>query len=160
MVDVARKVRRQGSFLLEPGERVLAATVVNPVGYFDGDAAVTGAAEILRAIRRGESHGDPDTQPTLADSFPVVRNSILVLTDRRWLSLGLGPLSGRIRRITGEWPHRDIPALEYHDGTLVNEVTVVFADGSRKSFAAVNGAHPDRLIAAAVDLYQGDDPDG
>ncbi len=158
MVDVAGKVRRQGSSLLDPGERVLAATVVNPVGFFGGDAATVGAKEVLRVLRRGDTSADPDPPATLAETFPVVRNSILVLTDRRWLTLGLGALSGRIRRITGEWAHEDIPAFEYRSGSLVNRVTVVFVDGSRSSFDAVNGAHPDRLIAAAVDLYQGGDP--
>ncbi len=154
MVDVAKKVRKQGGEFLHPGEEVLAATVINPVGSFKKNVAF-GAVGGLVGVAIGSAvsrNGEEPEAGTSAESFPVGKNALLALTDRRWLLFELGTMSGKVKGLAGEWPHEHIASLSGEKGRLTTVISVEFADGSVAQVEAVKGVKPEDLIQASTRL--------
>ncbi len=154
MVDVAKKVRKQGGGFLHPGEEVLAATVINPVGTFKKNVAfgavggLVGAAVGSAIAKKGEEPGSG----TAAEAFPLAKSSLLALTDNRWLLFELGTVSGKIKDLAAEWPHAHITSITGDKARLTTAITVEFADGSTLGVEAVKGVRPQDLIEAAAAL--------
>ncbi len=154
MVDVAKKVRKQGGGFLHPGEEVVAATVVNPVGSFKKNVAFGAVGGLVGAAVGSAISKKQDTPEagTAAGSFPLDKNRLLALTDQRWLLFELGTMSGKIKDLVGEWPHGHIASLSGEKGRMTTVITLEFADGSTAKVEAVKGVKPEVLIEASARL--------
>jgi hypothetical protein len=152
MVDMVKKIHKKSSELLHPGEEILGACVVSPVGQFKKSVAfgavggLVGAA-VGAAIKGGSDVPEPNSQ---ADSFPLTKQSILAVSEQRWILFEQSAMSGAPKGVLGEWSRSEIQSLDQERGKLTSRLKLRFADGSTAEMEAVKAAKPDSLVAAAA----------
>jgi len=150
MVDMAKRIHKKGAEFLQPGEKILAATVIGAVGQFKKSVAFGAigglAGTAVSSAIKGEA--EKAESGSMADSFPRHRQAILALSDQRWLLFEQGAMSGGPKSLSAQWPHDQITGIEVEKGKLTSKVGVVFVDGSTTQVEAVKGAKPERLSQA------------
>lgn len=150
MVDIAKKVNKK-SELLERGERALAATTLMKKGQFNKSVAagaIGGVVGHLAAARMNK--GDHDVAGgSMADEFPQMAQSILALTDQRWILFEQSVMSGGPKEIVGAWPHDAIVSIEVEKGKLMSKLTLTFSDGSTVGLEAPKANKPAKLVDEA-----------
>ncbi len=152
MVDMVKKIHKKSADLLHPGEEILGACVVSSVGQFKKSVAfgavggLVGAA-VGAAIKGKATEAAPGSQ---AESFPLVRQSILAVSAQRWVLFDQGGFSGSAKSVAGEWTHQEIVGLDIEPGKLTSRLGLRFADGSVAEMEAVKAAKPDALAEAAA----------
>lgn len=152
MVDMAKKIHKKSPNLLNPGEEVLAATVVSPVGQFKKTVAF-GAVGGLVGAAVGQIIGGKHEAPVeggMADGFPAAKQAIFALTDQRWVVFGQSLVTGVAKDVLAQWPLDQIQGVELEKGkgrgNLVNRIDIRFGDGSVAQVEAVKAARPDRFV--------------
>lgn len=150
MVDMAKKIHKKGAEFLEPGEKILAATVIGAIGQFKKSVAFGAIGGLAGTAVSSAIKGNTEQTEagSMADSFPQHRQAILALSDQRWLLFEQGAISGGPKALSAQWPHDQITAIEVEKGKLTSKVGVVFVDGSTAHIEAVKGAKPERLSEA------------
>ena len=150
MVDIAKKVNKK-SELLEQGENALAATTLMKKGQFKKSVAVGaigGVVGHLAAARMNK--GDQDVAGgSMADGFPQMAQSILALTNQRWILFEQSAMSGGPKEIVGTWPHDAIVSVEVEKGKLMSKLTLTFSDGSAVGLEAPKANKPAKLVDEA-----------
>jgi hypothetical protein len=155
MVDMVKKIHKKGAELLLPGEEVLGACVVSPVGQFKKSVAFGVIGGGVGAAVGSAIKGKPDApdEGSMAGLFPITKQAILAVTTQRWVLFEQGLASGGPKGIDAEWRHEQIRGLELENGKLISKVNVTFDDGSVAQVEAVKAAKPDRLVAAAERVW-------
>ena len=150
MVDIAKKVNKK-SELLEQGEAALAATTLMKKGQFNKSVAagaIGGVVGHLAAARMNK--GDQDVAGgSMADEFPQMAQSILALTNQRWILFEQSVMSGGPKEIVGAWPHEAIVSIEVEKGKLMSKLTLTFSDGSAVALEAPKANKPAKLVDEA-----------
>ncbi len=151
MVDMAKKIHKKGADLLEPGEKILAAATITPVGQFKKTVAFGAVGGLAGAAIGNAIKGKAEEAEagTMADSFPGAKQAILALSNQRWIVFEQGAMSGGPKSISATWPHDQIRGIDIEKGKLTSKVNLAFADGSVAQVEAVKAAKPDKLAEAA-----------
>ena len=150
MVDFAKKVRKKGAEMLLPGEEVIAACPIQPVGSFGKQvsiSAIGGVAGIAIASRMGKGDNTSDDTGTLADSFPG-GNLILAVTDQRIIAFGQSSMSGNPKSIAAEWQRDQVKSMSLEKKKMTFLAQLTFADGSVATGEIIKAAKPEKLAAA------------
>ena len=149
MVDFAKKVTKKGAEFLLPGEEVVAACPMQPVGSFGKQVSMGAVGGLVGAAigSRMGRNGEAAVAGTMADSFPG-GNLILAVTDQRFIAFEQSPMGGNPKSVAGEWPRDQVVGmtLEKKKMTMLAEIT--FSDGSTASGEIVRAAKPDKVAAA------------
>lgn len=149
MVDMVKKVNKKGAEMLLPGETVLAACPMQPVGSFGKQVsmgAVGGLAGAAIGSRMGRSVAVAD-EGTIADSFPA-GNVILAVTDQRVIAFEQSAMSGGPKAIGAEWRRDQISGLTLEKKKMTMRAELTFADGSVASGEIIRAAKPEKLAEA------------
>jgi len=150
MVDIAKKVRKKAADMLLPGEQVLAACPMQPVGAF-GKQVSAGAIGGLAGAAIGSRMGKGETATieagTAADSFPA-GNLILAVTDQRVIAFEQSALGANPKRVGGEWQRDQVVSMSLEKKRLTFVAELHFADGSIATGEIVRAAKPEKLAAA------------
>lgn len=150
MVDIAKKVNKK-SDLLERGEKALAATTLMKKGQFKKSVAagaIGGVVGHLAAARMNK--GDQDVvDGSMADAFPQMPQSILALTNQRWILFEQSTMSGGPKDIVDTWPHDSIQRVDMEKGKLMSRLTLTFSDGSTVELEAPKANKPGKLVDEA-----------
>jgi hypothetical protein len=148
MVDFAKKVQKKGTDMLLPGETVVAASPMQPVGSF-GKQVSMGAIGGLAGAAIGSKMGKGTTTVvtgSMADEFPNGK-LILAVTDQRVIAfeqtVGGGPKS-----IASEWRRDQVSGFELEKKKLTFLANLTFSDGSTATGEIVRGAKPQKLAEA------------
>jgi len=149
MVDIAKKVRKKAVDMLLPGEQVLAACPMQPVGTFAKQVS-RGAIGGLAGAAVGSRMGKGDTATietgTAADSFPP-GNLILAVTDQRVIAFEQSALGANPKSIGGEWQRDQVLSLSLEKKKLTFVAELKFADGSVATGEIVRAAKPQKVAA-------------
>jgi hypothetical protein len=149
MVDWVQRIHRHRSEDLEPGEHVRAAAVLQPAGNSRRLAAgsVGGLLGVLVASRLRRPSREPSApEEGIASRFPD-GTVIVGATEARLLVFGQSAASGRPTELRLALDRGDIASIEVDKG-LFRDVTVVFADGTRRRFETPGPDKGiDRLVA-------------
>jgi len=149
MVDFAKKVRNKAADMLLPGEQVLAACPVQPVGKFAKQVAF-GAVGGLAGAAIGARVGKGDTATieagTAADLFPA-GNVILAVTDQRVIAFEQGSVSGNPKKVGAEWQRSQVVSMSLEKKKLTFVAELIFADGSIATGEVIKGAKPEKFAA-------------
>lgn len=150
MVDIAKKVNKK-SELMQQGETALAATTLMKKGQFKKSVtigAVGGVVGHLAAQRMNK--GDQEVvDGSMADAFPQVSQSILALTNQRWVLFEQSTMSGGPKEIVSSWEHDTIASVDVEKGKLMSKLTLTFSDGSAVELEAPKANKPARLVEEA-----------
>ncbi|MCB0996420.1 MAG: hypothetical protein KDB21_15090 [Acidimicrobiales bacterium] len=154
MVDMVKKVHKKGSEFLRPGEQLLAACVVSTVGQFKKTVAFGAVGGVVGAAVGSAIAGKAPAAEagSMADSFPLRKQSILGLSAQRWVLFEQSAMSGAPKGVLGEWGHDQITGIDVEPGKLTSRINLHFADGSTATLEAVKAAKPDTLVGAAATL--------
>lgn len=151
MVDFAKKVQKKGAEMLLPGETVLAAAPMQPVGSFGKQVSMgaigglAGAAIGSRMGKKEEEDGSVGAGAS-AESFPG-GNLILAVTDQRVIAFEQSSMGGNPKAIGGEWQRDQVSELALVKKKLTYLAEIRFADGSVASGEMVRAAKPDKVAA-------------
>lgn len=144
MADMVKRINKKCPEALLTGEELVAACIVSPPGQFKKSVAfgavggAVGAAIGLAVAGRSTS-----TQAaTLASTFELNKQSILALSNQRWILFDQGSFSGSPKGIAGQWPKDEIIGLKVAEGKLTSHIELHFADGSVADVEAVRGSKP------------------
>ena len=142
MADITGRVRKKAADLLQPGEQVIAALLVEPQGTY-GVGAIAIAALPRTAVRMlGER---PAGDGGLAATFPSGSAAVAV-TDRRVVvipSNGIG-----FRELAVAYDRADLTVVDNTSKGLGRRLTFGFADGTRVVVDAQRGQPFDEFAAA------------
>jgi hypothetical protein len=152
MVDMAKKILKKSPELLNPDEDVLGACVVLPVGQFKKNVAfgAVGGAVGATIGQRVSGKAVPSPERTMAETLRVSRQSILAVTNQRWVLFEQGLMNVGAKSVQAQWTHQQIDRLDFEKSRLTSRIDVVFADGSIAQLEAVKGARPERLVEAVA----------
>ena len=149
MVDFAKKIHKKGAEMLLPGEVVIAAAPMQPVGSFGKQVsmgAIGGLAGAAIGSRMGKS-AVATVEGTLADSFPS-GNVILAVTDQRVIAFEQSAMNANPKSIGAEWPRDQVAGLSLEKKKLTYSVELTFIDGSAAKGEMVRVVKPDKLATA------------
>ena len=149
MVDFAKKVQKKGAEMLLPGETVLAAAPMQPVGSFGKQVsmgAIGGLAGAAIGSRMGRNDDGSVAVGTMAESFPG-GNLILAVTDQRVIAFEQSPMGGNPKAIGGEWQRDQVAELTLEKKKMTYLAEMKFADGSVATGEMVRAAKPDKVAA-------------
>lgn len=154
MADMVKRIHKKGAEFLNEGEEILAAAVVSPVGQFKKTVAFGAVGGVVGAVAGAAIKGSAqDSTPgSMAESFPPKRQSILAVSNQRWIMFEQSSMSGSVKGVSDEWSHADISSIEIEKGKLLHKVNVSFSDGSVAQVEAVNASKPEQLVEAAASL--------
>jgi hypothetical protein len=143
MADITGRVRKKAADILEPGEHVIAALLVEPKGtYGVGSIAIAALPRTAVRMLGDRSVGDAG----LAATFPS-GSAALAVTDRRVVvipSNGLG-----FREIAVAYDRADLVVASDVSKGLGRRLTLEFVDGTEVVVDAQRG-QPIAEFAAAV----------
>lgn len=151
MADMVKRIQKKGAEYLQPGEQIRGACTVMSVGQFKKTVAF-GAIGGAVGAAIGASGSNKQNAPagSMAQSFPAVRQSILAVSDQRWILFEQGAMTGGIKGVSAEWTRDQIHAIEVEKGKLTSKVNLRFSDGSTAQLEAVKGSKPQQLVEAAA----------
>ncbi len=151
MADMVKRIQKKGAEYLQPGEQIRGACVVMSVGQFKKTVAF-GAIGGAVGAAIGASGRNKQEAPagSMAELFPAVRQSILAVSDQRWILFDQGSMTGGIKGISAEWPREQIHAIELEKRKMTSLLSLRFSDGSTAQLEAVKGSKPQRLVEAAA----------
>lgn len=144
MADITGRVRKKASHLLEPGEEVLAALLVEPKGTY-GVASIAIAALPRTSVRRLANRAAEDNPGGLAAALPS-GSTALVATDRRVLAIpsnGIG-----FSEIAAAYDRTDLAVTDNSGRGLGRRLTLTFIDGTSVTVDAQRGQPFDGFAAA------------
>ncbi len=146
MADVTGRVQKRAAELLEPGEAVIAALLVEPKGTY-GVGSVAVAALPRTAVRmlgeRAANTGALDGG--LASAFPA-KSCVLAATDRRVVVIPSNGIS--MNEIAAAYDRTDLLVTENHGKGLGRRLVVLFVDGTSVTLDAQRGQPFDAFSAA------------
>ena len=148
MVDFAKKVQKKGTDMLLPGETVIAASPMQPVGSF-GKQVSMGAIGGLAGAAIGSKMGKGTATAvagSMAEEFPS-GNLILAVTDQRVIAFEQ-TINGGPKRIANEWRRNQVSGLELEKKKLTFIAKLTFADGSVATGEMIRAAKPQKLLEA------------
>jgi|GEM_PF-1856271 len=152
MVDMAKKVNKKGAEYLNAGETVVAATVIMKPGQFKKNvafSAIGGVAGAVIANRAGTSDEDA-SDDTLAASFPLLKQSILAISNQRWIVFEQSPMSGGPKSVSATWTHDQITGLKSETGKVTGSMELTFSDESSIAVEVLKASKPAAFIEAAL----------
>jgi hypothetical protein len=151
---MVKKLHKKSSGLLNPGETILGACAIMPVGQFKKTVAFGAVGGLVGAAVGQAIAGKPS--PVAADSmaheFPALRQAILAVSDQRWVVFQQSAMSGAAKSVAAQWPLEAITGVEITEGKLTSKIDVCFADGSVAHAEAVRAAKPASLVDAAASV--------
>lgn len=149
MADFAKKVEKERERLLQPGEQLLGASMIQPKGAFKKQAiagGVGGAVGALVAQKMSEKNGKGAVG--LAGGMPAKR-LVAVVTDQRVLVVALGSMLNSLKDVEASWPRTHVTGIDLVDeGKLVNVLGFRFADGSEVLVESVRAGNPRSVVEA------------
>lgn len=160
MVNHLKKLQKAD--LLDPGEVATAVLFVAPsgntmrMGTAAGVGGLVGAAAGVALDKRRENREAEEdaaagvAESGLADQVALTGNGYLAVTDRRWVLLSHGTVSGKPKEVVAAFEHGDITTVEITKGKLVGKARVRFRDGSAVTLDAPRGQKFDDLTTAAT----------
>lgn len=149
MVDFAKKIHKKGAEMLLPGETVLAACPMQPVGSFGKQVsmgAIGGLAGAAIGTRMGKGVAVAEAG-TIADTFPS-GNLIVAVTDQRVIAFEQSAIGGNPKSVAAEWQRAEVSGLTLEKKKMTMLAELTFADGSSASGEIVRAAKPDKLAEA------------
>ncbi len=154
MVDMVKKLHKKSSGLLNPGETILGACAIMPVGQFKKTVAFGAVGGLVGAAVGQAIAGKPSpvAEGSMAHDFPTLRQAIFAISDQRWIVFEQSAMSGAAKAIAAQWPLDAITGLEVSEGKLTSKIDVCFADGSVAQAEAVRAAKPASLVDAAASM--------
>jgi hypothetical protein len=148
VADITGRVRKNAAALLEPGENVIVALLVEPKNtYGIGSVAVAALPRTMQRKLAGDAAGDHASAGGLAAQFPG-KSSVIAATDRRVLvipSNGVG-----MKEIAATYEKGDVAVTSNESKLLGRRLGLTFADGSGIVVDAQRG-QPFDAFAAALD---------
>jgi hypothetical protein len=146
MADITSRVQKKAADLLETGETVRAALLVEPKGTY-GVASLAIAALPRAAVRRlaNAASGDAAAQGGLAASFPTSA-CILAATDRRAVLIPSNGIS--MKEITTAYDLADLCIASNTGRGLGRRLTISFVDGTSVTVDAQRGQPFEAMTAA------------
>lgn len=126
MADITGRVRKKAAALLDGGEAVIAALLVEPKGTY-GVASIAIAALPRTSVRMLADRGTRAKEEGLAASFPS-GSTALVVTDRRVLAIpsnGIG-----FNSIAAAYDRGDLSVTDNASKGLGRRLTLAFVDGT------------------------------
>ena len=147
MVDIAKKVNKKHE-LLQQGETALAATTLMKKGQFKKSvtAGAIGGVVGHLAAQRMNNGDEPVADGSMAGGFPQLPQSILALTNRRWILFEQSAMSGGPKGIVSTWDHGAIASVGVEAGKLMSTLTLSFTDGSAVELETPKANKPARLV--------------
>jgi hypothetical protein len=147
MANITGRVQKNAAHLLEAGEVVAAALLVEPKGtYGAGSAAVAAMPRTMGRKLDGDAAASRSSEGGLAAQFPA-KSSVMAATNRRVLVI---PSNGIGMKEIGAQYGLDELAMTANDGKLLGRrLAFTFADGSRVEVDAQRG-QPFEEFAAAL----------
>lgn len=152
MPDFTKKVIKQRSEVLAPGETCLGATYAMPGGRFGrmlgfGVAGAVGTIVADQASRRrAEEHGEA-LGAGLAGRLTEGSDAVIAVTDRRLLFFAFKKMKGDPGDLVAEYTLDEVASIETERKKLSVALLITFADGSVADFDAQKMAKPDALVS-------------
>lgn len=154
MVDFVKKVQKEKGGSLHPGEEVVGAAFVLPIGSVGRSvgfgvgglvgSAIAGAAQKKKA---DGSDGEPVTGG-VAESIPQGKNLVLAVTPMRFLVFEHKVVSGKPGDLLLELPLGQVAAVETEKQKLTYRLRVAFSDGSMIEMESGKLAKPQKFAEA------------
>ncbi len=144
MADITGRVRKKAAGLLDAGEEVIAALLVEPKGTY-GVASIAIAALPRTSVRMLADRAANANDGGLAASFPS-GSTALVVTDRRVLAIpsnGIG-----FNSIAAAYARSDLSVADNVSRGLGRRLSLAFADGTSLTVDAQRGQPFDAFTAA------------
>lgn len=151
MPDYLKKVTKQRSDVLLPGETYLGATYALPGGRFGrmvgfGVAGVAGAVVAeTKARQRADEHGDA-LGAGIASRVPQNTDLVLAVTDRRLLFFSFKRMKGDPGDLVAEYGLGEVVSIGEERKKLMVNLLIGFSDGSVVDFEAQKMAKPESLL--------------
>jgi len=144
MADITGRVRKKAAGLLDAGEEVIAALLVEPKGTY-GMASIAIAALPRTSVRMLADRAANANDGGLAASFPS-GSTALVVTDRRVLAIpsnGIG-----FNSIAAAYARSDLSVTDNVSKGFGRRLSLAFADGTNLTVDAQRGQPFDAFTAA------------
>lgn len=146
MADITKRVQKRAAELLEPGENVIAALLVEPKGTY-GVGSVAIAALPRTSVRWLAARAGADETAGLASWFPS-RSCVVAVTDRRVVAIPSNGLS--MESIAASYERTDVAVTENSGRGLGRRLVVSFSDGTSVTVDAQRGQPFEAFSAALV----------
>jgi len=152
MADWTKKISKVAGSTLQPGEQVREGILCQPSGLTSQLMArsiggIAGAA--IASKLRTKDDGTIDSTSGIAGTVPD--GPIAVgLTDRRVLVYSFAKMTGKPKDLLLTMPASDLAAVDVQKGTAAHKVTLMFADGTGKTFEVPRIGNDPEAFAAAV----------
>lgn len=153
MPDYTKKVTKEKTEVLHPGESFLGATYALPGGRFGrmvgmGVGGVAGAVVAEKKARdRAGEHGDA-LGAGLAARLPAGKDVVLAITDRRLLVFEFKKMKGTPGDLVAEYAIDEVASIEADRKKLMVDLLLTFSDGSVADYEVQKMAKPDSLVNA------------
>lgn len=144
MADITGRVRKKAAGLLDAGEEVIAALLVEPKGTY-GVASIAIAALQRTSVRMLADRAANANDSGLAAGFPS-GSTALVVTDRRVLAIpsnGIG-----FNSIAAAYARSDLSMTDNVSKGFGRRLSLAFADGTNLTVDAQRGQPFDAFTAA------------
>jgi hypothetical protein len=147
MADITGRVQNKAADLLDDGEHVIAALLVEPKGTY-GVASMAIAALPRTSVRhlQGRAKDQADETGGLAGAFPA-RSSVIAVTDRRVVVIPSNGVS--MKEIAVAYARTDLSVSENQGKGLGRRLRLSFIDGTSVVVDAQRG-QPFDAFAVAV----------
>lgn len=148
MANYVKKVEKARAQLLQPGEQVLGAAMIQPKGAFKKQAVGGGIGGVLGAVVAEKMVARTAPAEGMAAGIPSKR-VIAALTDQRLVVIGLGALANSVKQVEASWPREAVVAIgAVQRGKLVDVLGVSFVDGSVAEVECVRAGNASSLLDA------------
>ena len=159
MINFAKKIEKHRSSDLHPGEKIEAATFVQPVGEYGRMlgtqlGGVVGAVAAGRAAKKREAEAEEEAAGSEAPadgglaSQISVSPAVLGLSAQRMLVFGHSKLSGRPTDLDVAYSIQDVAGMTSEKKKMSATLDISFADGSTAQFEVVKPAKPGPFVEA------------
>lgn len=152
MADWTKKISKVAGDVLQPGEQVREGILCQPSGMTSqlmgrSIGGLAGAA--IAAKLRTKDDGSIDSTSGIAATVPD--GPIAVgLTGQRVLVYSFAKMTGKPKELLLTLPASDLAAVDVQKGTAAHKVTLIFADGTGKTFEVPRIGNDPEAFAAAV----------
>jgi len=154
VASITKKVIKNCSQYLHPGETVEGAVFGRPAGSFGrsvafGVGGLAGAAVSGRATKKRESAHEGATAEGLAADFPP-GDVVLAVTPTRFLVFKFAQVSGKPKELLAEYQMGQVTEIVQEKRKMHRSFQIHFSDGSLIDLDVVKMAKPDEFVEAFV----------
>lgn len=152
MASITKKVIKNCSRYLHPGETFAGAVFGRPAGSFGrsvafGVGGVAGAVVSDKVAKKREQEHEGATDAGMAAEFPQ-GDVVLAVTPQRFLVFRFAQMSGKPKELLAEYPVAQVAEIVQEQRKMHRSFQIHFTDGSLADLDVVKMAKPDQFVEA------------